>query len=222
MTERLPLFPLGTVLFPGMVLPLRLFEERYLALLRDLLDRPAPRRFGVVAIELGHEVGPGAARRLAEVGCVADLREARARPDGRYDVVTVGRDRFRTKGVDSSGPYPRAEVEHLPEEAGADAAAAAERALAAFRVYRHRMAAVGAPVPEVAGLADGRDAVAVSYDVAAAVVLDGPDKQRLLAAGDAARRLAAARALLARENRLLRAFPTLPAGPFLDGSFHPN
>src|SRR5437868_13108056 len=56
-TERLALFPLGTVLFPGLVLPLHLFEERYRLLIGDLLERPEPRRFGVVGIELGHETG---------------------------------------------------------------------------------------------------------------------------------------------------------------------
>jgi Lon protease-like protein len=60
---RLPLFPLDTVLFPGTVLPLHVFEERYRLLVRDLLAGPEPRRFGVVAIELGHEVGARTARR---------------------------------------------------------------------------------------------------------------------------------------------------------------
>ncbi|MBX6769559.1 MAG: LON peptidase substrate-binding domain-containing protein, partial [Actinomadura rubrobrunea] len=67
MTERLPLFPLRTVLFPGLVLPLHLFEERYRRLARDLLERSEPRRFGVIAIELGHEVGAESVRRLAGV-----------------------------------------------------------------------------------------------------------------------------------------------------------
>ncbi len=71
-TERLPLFPLGSVLFPGLVLPLNVFEERYRALARDLLALPedAPRRFGVVAIRDGHEVAPSGPD-IAEVGAAA-------------------------------------------------------------------------------------------------------------------------------------------------------
>jgi Lon protease-like protein len=57
MSERLPLFPLGTVLFPGLVLPLHIFEERYRQLVHELLDGPEPRRFGVIAIRKGRETG---------------------------------------------------------------------------------------------------------------------------------------------------------------------
>lgn len=220
MTERLPLFPLGTVLFPGLVLPLHLFEDRYLRLVADLLDRPEPRGFGVVGIELGHEVGESAAHRLAEVGCVAELRDARRHPDGRYDIVTVGARRFRLKELDRSRPYLQGEVEFLPEEAGPDPEPAAVRVRRLYRLYRHRLRAAGAGPFE-----DGeppRDPVALSYAIAAALVLDGHEKQRLLECEDAALRLDAERDLLARENRILDVLPMIPAGQFLDGSFHPN
>ncbi|WP_424923484.1 LON peptidase substrate-binding domain-containing protein [Actinomadura bangladeshensis] len=219
-TERLPLFPLGTVLFPGLVLPLHLFEERYRRLIGDLLERPEPRGFGVVGIQLGHEVGEGAAHRLAEVGCVAELREATPHPDGRYDIVTVGARRFRVKGLDRSRPYLQGEVEFLPEEAGAGAGPIAARVRRLYRLYRHRLGAAGA-----GALADAEppdDPVALSYAIAASLVLDGHDKQRLLECEDAALRLAAERDLLARENRILNVLPAIPAGQFLDGSFTPN
>ncbi|MFI6521605.1 LON peptidase substrate-binding domain-containing protein [Spirillospora sp. NPDC050679] len=226
MTEWLPLFPLGTVLFPGLVLPLHLFEDRYLRLAADLLDRPGPRRFGVVGIELGHQaggppgLGPERTPRLAEIGCVAELQEATRHPDGRYDIVTVGSRRFRLKGVDRSLPYLCGEVEALPEGPGADPGPAARRARSLYQVYRRRIAAVGAqPAEQVDPPADP---VRLSYLIAAAVVLDGHDKQRLLAAEDAALRLRIECDLLARENRLLKALPTVPAGQFLDGSFQPN
>src|SRR5437016_378198 len=57
MSETLPLFPLGTVLFPGLLLPLHIFEDRYRRLVRDLQDGPEPRRFGVIAIRQGRETG---------------------------------------------------------------------------------------------------------------------------------------------------------------------
>lgn len=220
MTERLALFPLGTVLFPGLVLPLHLFEDRYRQLVADLLERPEPRGFGVVGIELGHEVGDGAAHRLAEVGCVAELREATRHPDGRYDIVTVGARRFRLKELDRSRPYLQGEVEFLPEEPGTDPAPAALRVRRLFRLYRHRLGAAGAALFE--GVEPPDDPVALSYLIAASLVLDGHDKQRLLECEDAALRLAAERDLLARETRILDILPMIPAGQFLDGSFNPN
>lgn len=220
MTERLALFPLGTVLFPGLVLPLHLFEDRYRRLICDLLDRPEPRGFGVVGIELGHEVGEGAAHRLAEVGCVAELRESTRHPDGRYDIVTVGSRRFRLKELDRSRPYLQGEVEYLPEHPGADPWPAARQVHRLYRLYRQRMGAAGAEgfVKE----AVPAEPVALSYMVAASLVLDGHDKQRLLECEDATLRLEAERDLLARENRILEVLPIIPAGQFLDGSFHPN
>jgi len=219
-TERLALFPLGTVLFPGLVLPLHLFEDRYRRLIGDLLERPEPRGFGVVGIQLGHEVGEGAAHRLAEVGCVAELREVSPHPDGRFDIVTVGARRFRVKELDRSRPYLQGEVEFLPEEAGADPGPMAARVRRLFRVYRHRLGAAGAGAFEDVAAPD--DPVALSYLIAASLVLDGHDKQRLLECEDAALRLAAERDLLARENRILTMLPMIPAGQFLDGSFTPN
>jgi Lon protease-like protein len=220
MTERLPLFPLGTVLFPGLVLPLHLFEERYRLLIGDLLERPEPRGFGVVGIELGHEVGEDAAHRLSGVGCLAELREARRHPDGRYDIVTTGTRRFRVKELDRSRPYLQGEVEFLPEHPGADPGPAARRVRRLFRVYRERLSAAGAGPVDDPALPD--DPVALSYLIAASVVLDGHEKQRLLECEDAALRLAAERELLVRENRILDSLPMIPAGQFLDGSFTLN
>ncbi|MBW8481042.1 LON peptidase substrate-binding domain-containing protein [Actinomadura parmotrematis] len=220
MTERLALFPLGTVLFPGATLPLHLFEERYRLLARDLLARPEPRRFGVVGIELGHEVGPGSAQRLAEVGCVAEVRRISPHPDGRFDLVAVGGARFRVKRFDRSLPYLRGDVELLPERPGPAAEPLAEAVRALFARYLKRLAAAGARLAEPPPLP--ADPVALSYTIAAAAVLDPPDKQRLLAAEDAGRRLRAELALLHREARLLSVLPTVPAGQFLDGGVTPN
>ncbi|WP_395106928.1 LON peptidase substrate-binding domain-containing protein [Actinomadura sp. SCN-SB] len=220
MTELLPLFPLGTVLFPGLVLPLHLFEERYRLLIRDLMERPKPWRLGVVGIEVGHEVGDTAGLRLAGVGCVAEVHGVNGRPDGRFDIVTIGADRFRVKRLDRGLPYLRGEVEFLPEEAGADPGPLAHRARLLFQLYRHRLAAVAADVVEPVDLPD--DPVRLSYLIASAVVLDGHEKQRLLEAEDAALRLRAEHDLLARENRLLNGLATVPAGQFLDTSVHPN
>ena len=91
---RLPLFPLNAVLVPGLVLPLHIFEPRYRVLVQALLELPedAERRFGVVAIRSGREVGADGVRALHAVGCTAELREVTPYADGRFDLVDRGRD----------------------------------------------------------------------------------------------------------------------------------
>jgi hypothetical protein len=130
--DLIPLFPLGTPLFPGVVLPLQVFEPRYRALVRDLLALPegVQRRFGVVAIRQGWEVERvSPAEALFDVGCTAEVQAVRPQPDGTFGVVTVGGDRFRLLDVvlgDRGGedpPYLRAEVEWLAEEEAAEEAA---------------------------------------------------------------------------------------------------
>ena len=118
MSELLPLFPLGAVLYPGMLLPLHIFEDRYRQLIRDLLDGPEPRRFGVIAIRKGRETGIEGVQSLYEVGCTAVLRRVDQHEDGRYEIITVGTDRFRLLGLDGSLPYLQGQVELLPEETG--------------------------------------------------------------------------------------------------------
>ena len=107
MSETLPLFPLGTVLYPGLLLPLNIFEERYRELVRDLLDGPEPRRFGVIAIRKGRETGVDGISALYQIGCTATLREVAEQEDGRYLLVTVGTQRFRLASLDHSRPYQR-------------------------------------------------------------------------------------------------------------------
>lgn len=220
MTERLPIFPLGAVLFPGLVLPLKIFEERYRDLMRDLLEGEEPFRFGVVSIELGHEVGPGAARRLAAVGCTAELRGIQRHDDGRYDVVTSGGTRFRIEDVDDSLSYLRADVTMLPEENGPGAGTISGPVTRLFHRYCDRLSDHGAEVAEFGDLPE--EPVRLSYVIAAAMVLDRHDKQRLLQAEDAATRLHLEYDLLRRENVLLEALPTVPASEFLGGTVSPN
>lgn len=220
MTERLPLFPLSAVLFPGLVLPLHVFEERYRRLVRDLLAGEEPRRFGVVSIELGHEVGAGAARRLAAIGCTAELRGVQERDDGRFDLVTTGGTRFRVDEVDDAQPYPIAEVTMLPDEDGPDARTAVPPVTRLLRRYRERLAARGARVADPGDPPE--DPLPLSYLVAATLVVDRPDKQRLLQATHAAARLRLEYDLLRRENRLLEHLPTVPGADFLNGRINPN
>jgi Lon protease-like protein len=233
MSEMLPLFPLGTVLYPGLLLPLHIFEERYRQLVRDLLADGEGPRFGVVAIREGRETGVSGVSALYPVGCTAVLRQVQKYPDGRYDIVTVGVQRFRLLAVDDSQPYLRGEVELLPEEAGdpAEAQLAARAVRPAFSDYLRALASLAQHDPQQAGTADEAAAgngepaepggvpspdlpaapVALSYVIAALMVVDLPDKQALLAEPDAVGRLAAERAMLAKETGMLRSLTSAPA-----------
>ncbi len=222
MTETLPLFPLGTVLYPGLVLPLHIFEERYRQLVRDLLDAPEPRRFGVIAIKEGRETGVTGVSALYEIGCAATVREVTELPDGRYELVTVGTERFRLNSTSESRPYLTGDVELLDELAGdeADAKLAAAAVRRGFGTYLDTLAARGPATITVPELPD--EPILLSYLVAASVIVDLPDRQRLLAEPDAVSRLAAERVLLAREIAMLRSLGSTPAPDLRSSPYNPN
>ncbi|MCA1655888.1 MAG: LON peptidase substrate-binding domain-containing protein, partial [Pseudonocardiaceae bacterium] len=103
----LPLFPLQTVLLPGATLPLHVFEPRYRQLTVDLMSGAVPEnRFGVVALAPSYEIEVTSLDQLKPVGCAAILRQAARLPDGRYDIVTLGEQRFKLLRLDhESAPY---------------------------------------------------------------------------------------------------------------------
>ena len=222
MSETVPLFPLGTVLYPGLLLPLHIFEDRYRRLVRDLLEGPEPRRFGVIAIRKGRETGIDGVSALYEVGCAAVLRRVEQYEDGRYDIITAGSGRFRLLGLDESRPYLQAEVEWLPEETGDEAAAglAAQATAAAFRGYLEALTRRGLAEISVPDLPS--DPAPLSYLVAAAVVADLPDRQALLAQPDALSRLESERALLARETAMIGSLTARPAPDLRYSPYSPN
>jgi Lon protease-like protein len=206
--DPLPLFPLGTVLFPGMPLPLRVFEPRYRQLVTDLLAGPEPRTFGVVAIREGHEVGTDAVRSLYGVGCAAIVRRVEALPDGRFALMTTGSRRFRVVETDESRPYLQARVELLDEPTGdGDLAGIADSVRKAFADYA---ATLGDPdrgidLPEDPGL--------LSYLVATTTVISLPERQELLEVPVTSQRLAREQDLLNRELGLMRTLRTMPMTP---------
>lgn len=161
MTERLPIFPLNSVLYPGLVLPLHVFEERYRRLVADLLAQPEdqPRRFGVLAIKDGREVAPVSEdeepagpldglgtvtgdplEALHHIGCVADVASVEPQPDGGYELLITGTTRFRLRAVDTGGPYLVGDVETIEEELGNGAGTLAGGVERAFRAYQKRLA----------------------------------------------------------------------------------
>jgi Lon protease-like protein len=223
----LPVFPLGTVLFPGLVLPLHIFEERYRALVRDLVASPTdgPQEFGVVTMRRGLELQaqqvaegepeppatdevPVTASQLFDVGCTAELRQVTELPDGRFDIVTVGRRRFKMLSLDSATqPYLTAEVDWLPDEDEPDEIAdrLAPRVLAAFRTYLDLLRPDSEALEQVPD-----DPTVLSHLVAATAQLTLDERQGLLAAADTVTRLRAELKLLNREAGLLARVRAVP------------
>ena len=223
MAVRLPLFPLGLVLVPGLVLPLHVFEQRYRALVADLLELPAPeRRFGVVAIRSGREVGSDGALALHEVGCTALLRAVEPHDDGRYDVVATGVERFRLLDVEHDRPYLTGVVELLGDDAGPQEEAAV-LAAAVAAAYADHVRALRAAAGEVADPPELPDDIrTLSYLVTATMRVDLEDRQALLAEPDVTSRLRAELALLRREARLMRSLSAVPAPELTRQPLSPN
>jgi len=118
---ELPLFPLNSVLCPGIALPLHIFEDRYRAMVRHCLETTSP--FGVVLIREGHEAGAGAIS-FTGIGTIAEIRDAGTYEDGRYDLLVVGTRRFEIREVlKGKQPYLVANVDILDESVGDDDAA---------------------------------------------------------------------------------------------------
>jgi Lon protease-like protein len=195
--RTVPMFPLGSVLFPGAMLPLHVFEPRYRALTEACLTGDG--QFGVVLIERGSEVGGGDTR--FGVGTVARIVEAARLPDGRYVLAAVGTERFRVQRWLPEDPYPRAEIEMIAEPASPDGPTRrddVERLL--VRVLGMR-AELGEQVPVVDTL--DADLVLASFQAAALAALTALDAQRLLEVDGAAERLDRLAGALEEEARFL-------------------
>ncbi len=224
MERLLPIFPLGLVAFPGMTLPLHVFEDRYRALVRDLLavEDPDDRVFGVVAIREGYEVGSFEARSMYRTGCLMQLRVAEAYPDGRFDISCVGRGRVRVLDTDADLPYLRADVALVstPAEDELFLAHEAARALAVFEEYRSTVAELrGGEV--MAGTLPAEPEL-MSYALAATCSLPLVDRQHLLEAPSTSERLGLLRRQLRAELRAMRALPSLPATEVARSGWSPN
>jgi Lon protease-like protein len=200
----LPMFPLGSPLLPSMVLPLRLFEPRYLAFARDVMN--ADRRFGVVIIERGSEVGGGDVR--AMVGCRAEVVEATELADGRWALVCVGTERIRVSTWLDDAPYPRALVESWPDEDAGGPIEGFDALLAQFHSVLSLTAELDpalSPLAGGGGLELSDDVGTAVYQMAVASPLGSFDRHRVLCAPDVATRTATLAELLDDAALLLRA-----------------
>ncbi len=206
----LPLFPLGTVLVPGAPLPLHVFEERYRALVRDLLeiDEAEPREFGIISIRSGRETGPGVPE-LYGVGTAAAVRRVTEHEDGRYDLITVGARRFRLLGVETGArPYLVGTIEWLPREDVSVTPGLVEGVAAALTAYAQTLEATGAAEVRLPALPT--DPQALAWLVADAMLLPTAERQALLEVPGTAERLREERRLLRRELGLLTQVAAVP------------
>lgn len=202
-TERLPLFPLETVLFPGMLLPLHVFEERYRRLMDERGDSDPI--FGVVLTRHGREVGDRPA--IHTIGTAASAAAVGRYPDGRYDLVVRGGRRFRIEAEDWSSDYLIGSVvwldqriDDMPELAPPEALVV--QVLSAYRSFL--VAFREATGLEVALAEPGGEPSALAFDICARVPLNTWERQRLLEAETTSERLSRLLSTLRRERGLLR------------------
>jgi Lon protease-like protein len=203
-----PMFPLGTVLFPSMLLPLHVFEPRYRQLTAESIEHDRP--FGVVLFERGSEVGGGDQRSL--VGTLAQIVRAQPFPDGRWALLVAGTERITVTEWLPDDPYPRAEIEPYPDPApGPDAADLRDRLVPLLRLVLARCAELGdAAAPATVELSD--DPALASFQAATVAPLGPVDRYRLLDAPGPDARLALLIDLLDEERRFLEARLTMEAG----------
>jgi Lon protease-like protein len=201
-SERvLPLFPLQqVVLFPGMSLPLRIFEERYKVMIGAC--QVTDQVFGVLLIKSGSEVGAPA--QPERVGCTARMVHVDRLPDGRMTILTIGEQRFRLQGaarVMTEG-YLVGDVRMLPDQATQPVSADLISSLAAefgkYQTAALQQSGSGEPVTPAALPADP---LRLSYQIASTLHVHPRERQQLLELDDVASRLQQELTLLRRENR---------------------
>jgi Lon protease-like protein len=182
---QLPMFPVGSVLFPGAVLPLQVFEPRYRAWVADVAVGGG--RFGVVLINRGSDVGGGDER--TNTGSIADLVRNGEAEDGRILIVAVGRERIRVLDWLEDDPYPRAIVEPIPKGEVGDGIFAAIKKTAAARRKLLALAIEMGAYGQNLDLDLPADPDAAVWSLCEAAPVGSFDRQRLIETGDAEKRL---------------------------------
>lgn len=211
----LPLFPLSTVLAPGAQLPLRVFETRYVAMLRDIAGdegdpRLTPREFGVIALKRGREVG-GEVTELHTMGCRARMIHLATSADGTFEVIVIGTERFRVRAIDGGQtPYLLGEVDKVTEaESSVPTDDLVDSVIASLSQWCELVRLEPTEAPP-------RDPRQLSYWLIDGLMLEVADRQRLLEAPDDGARLGLGHSLLRREIALAEALGAIAPTPFTD------
>jgi Lon protease-like protein len=195
-----PMFPLGSVLLPGTVLPLHVFEPRYRQLVEDCVAAPE-HEFGVVLIERGSEVGGGDVRRA--VGTMARMVQVAEMEDGRYAVLAIGTHRIEVRTWLPDDPYPRAEVEEWADDEDVDAQMEVDGVAATVR----RVAALALELGDAGRDLDTElsdDTLIASYQLVHLAPLGEADRYDLLCAEGPSARLTLLARRVAEAEQLLR------------------
>ena len=199
--DEMPLFPLEVVLFPGGVLPLHIFEQRYRLMIQYCLDND--RLFGIVLIKRGREVGGHAQPYL--VGTAVKIIEVDWLEDGRMNLITLGQHRFKIMKIRRDLPYLVGQVRMLETEdtePPEDAEMPAVQAIQLYRTYESLLAELipqWKPVEEIPTASDH-----LSYQIATRLQIPLTDKQQLIETLSIHRLLGREVELLQRENRRLK------------------
>jgi uncharacterized protein len=216
----LPIFPLRTVLLPGVPLPLHVFEPRYRQLTVDLMTGTVPeKRFGVIALAPSAAVEVTSLDQLHPIGCAAVLRQASRLPDGRYDIVSVGEQRFRLLALDNAAaPYLMGTVEWVPDtpavipgqRAATDTVGSlVDAARSAYRRYCQAAWKQG----DWTEPAEDVDVAALAHLLATDCLLPLEDRQNILEETRPLHRLRLVTSLISREAGILATLHAVPAPP---------
>lgn len=215
---NIPLFPLNTVLFPGMPLKLHIFEDRYKTMVNECLEKEMP--FGVVLIESGVEaMGPLARPHM--VGCTAHISQVKRLAFGRMNIVAVGQSRFRIHTLNYDEPYLKGNVELLESiEDTQDTIRQSRQLVPLLKRYLHTLESVGQVQFDFTQLPD--DPMSVAYLAAVLLQTESEHKQSLLAEDDSTKLLDRLREIYRREVMILEKLVSPPETVNESGPFSPN
>ncbi len=203
MSDELPLFPLNIVLFPGMPLPLHIFEPRYREMIGECVSEGQP--FGVLLIREGTEAGAPAVP--FDVGTTARIVNVDRLEDGRMNIVTLGQDRFHLTGYSAAKkPYLVGEIEPLADEPSppAEAADIAREVVALAQRYTALLQAAAGH--DLMPLQLSESPTAISFVVAGSLHIDNYQRQELLETTLVPQRLSLERAILEKEIAKIETF----------------
>lgn len=205
--DRLPLFPLNTVLFPGQMLPLHIFEPRYRLMISECLSQQSP--FGVVLIREGEELGGEALP--CDVGTTARIEQAHRLDDGRMNILCVGQSRFKVASLHHNRPFLSGDVELWPWEPLVDETAAEPRSTQMRQLLTAYLRRLAKATGNTVQLDDMPGEPAPLANLAAIVLqIPNSEKQELLAAPSIDLLVDDCIHLLERENRALKIAAALP------------
>lgn len=194
----LPLFPLNLVLFPGMPLPLHIFEERYKAMISECLETQMP--FGVVLIKDGLEVGEPAEPFMT--GTSARIVRVDHLEDGRMNILTQGESRFQVMEITQNVPHVVGKIQYLVEEPGDPPSTVLDEVVEGYSAYLRNVEALSGGW--TANAQPPRDPVLISYAVAGSLELPTSVRQQILESETASQRLEILAPLLKTGNEILQ------------------